>query len=461
MADYDYGLRATAAGIELRVTDRFVGTCSRNSDIGTFRDPAADRRTRWRRLMGPKGLPPREWRHFQRQHGGRWWPLAFASPYLNVLIGPRPRPDGNEVTIVYRWLPHYRVRFYELAREELAQHGVRLRLVVDRPDPVTATKQDGGELAWAEELPNRRWRLSGHELVWQPVLGTVRTSDLVVVEQATKLLVNPALMVWRRLGGPRLALWGHGVNRDRPNASGVGERVKRLLIGQCDWWFAYTAAVAELVVAAGYPEDRVTDLQNATDTSALRRAAERARADGRGPTGRDLAFVGSLYEGKGLADLVRTADRVRESVPGLRLTVVGAGPDAAVLEVAAETRPWINLVGPLQGEELVEAVCMASAMVVPAAAGLVVLDAFAIGIPPVVAESDNHGPEVDYVVDGVNGVKVAGPASSQAFADALIQVLTDADLHLRLVDGGDATAAEVTVEEMARRFAHGVIEALL
>ena len=29
-----------------------------------------------------------------------------------------------------------------------------------------------------------------------------------------------------------------------------------------------------------------------------------------------------------------------------------------------------------------------------------------------------------------------------------------------LIDGGNATAAEVTVEEMARRFAHGVIEAL-
>lgn len=90
IADYDYGLRATRDhGCSLVVTDRFVGTCSRNSPEGTFSDASLSLRARWTAVRSPKGLPPREWAHFQRRHGGPTWPIATMSPYVHLLLRRR------------------------------------------------------------------------------------------------------------------------------------------------------------------------------------------------------------------------------------------------------------------------------------------------------------------------------------------------------------------------------------
>lgn len=465
IADYDYGLRATRMGIRIRSTGTTVGTCARNDDTGTWRDASLSRRRRLQLLNGPTGRPFREWAHFQRRNGGNW-PAATLSPYLRTVLTPRrrPTPERPEVAIVYKSLPHYRVPLYEALREQLAAEGVDLRLLIGDPPVGERARRDTATLDWAERVPQRELPLGSRRLVWQQLPGRVRNSDLVVVEQASKLVANNALALWRHAGGPALGLWGHGVNRDERHRSRIGEWWKRRTITDCDWWFAYTAGTAALVAEAGFPQERITDLRNATDTRALRATAA---TDGADVPGRDrvvgppqVAFVGSLYAGKGLAELVTTLDRVRNRIPDVELVVVGDGEDRDVLESAAADRPWIHLVGPRTGSELVEALEGVRCILCPAAVGLVVLDACALGIPVVVARADNHGPEIDYVVDGVNGLVVDEPATHPAYAEAVVSVLEDDDLHDRLVRGCAETARTHTVEEMARRFADGILSCL-
>jgi GT2 family glycosyltransferase len=81
MGDFDYGLRAGAAGLEVWVAPGTVGACARN--------PIEARSTRaeLRHLAGPKGLPPREWRLFTRRWAGPMWLLYFVSPYVRRLLG--------------------------------------------------------------------------------------------------------------------------------------------------------------------------------------------------------------------------------------------------------------------------------------------------------------------------------------------------------------------------------------
>jgi hypothetical protein len=58
---------------------------------------------------------------------------------------------------------------------------------------------------------NRHFRLEKvHEAVWQPVLSATRKADLVIVDQASRLLVNYVLLARQRFGGPSIALWGMG-----------------------------------------------------------------------------------------------------------------------------------------------------------------------------------------------------------------------------------------------------------
>lgn len=82
MADTDYGLRAGRLGIPVWLAPGTHGVCNTNPVRGTHLDPALPARTRWRLMLGRKGLPPRSWWRFTRRHGGILWPLHFAWPYL-------------------------------------------------------------------------------------------------------------------------------------------------------------------------------------------------------------------------------------------------------------------------------------------------------------------------------------------------------------------------------------------
>lgn len=86
MGDMDYGFSATRRGIEILETRSFVGTCSRNSICGTWRDTSLARTTRLKLLISAKGLPPHEWYHYCRRNYGVLWWRYFVSPYLRILI---------------------------------------------------------------------------------------------------------------------------------------------------------------------------------------------------------------------------------------------------------------------------------------------------------------------------------------------------------------------------------------
>jgi hypothetical protein len=68
------------------VAPGFVGTCGKNSIRGTYLDQALSLSERWRRMLQPKGLPPRGWWVLTRRHGGPLWPVYFAWPYLRLLL---------------------------------------------------------------------------------------------------------------------------------------------------------------------------------------------------------------------------------------------------------------------------------------------------------------------------------------------------------------------------------------
>jgi GT2 family glycosyltransferase len=82
MGDLDYGFRAARAGCRLLVAPGYAGECVANSGRGLWVERSLPARERWRRLLGPKGLPPAEWLVFTSRHYGPLWPLHFAWPYL-------------------------------------------------------------------------------------------------------------------------------------------------------------------------------------------------------------------------------------------------------------------------------------------------------------------------------------------------------------------------------------------
>jgi glycosyltransferase involved in cell wall biosynthesis len=372
---------------------------------------------------------------------------------------------AQEVSIVYRSLPHYRVDFYERLRDRLAQDNIHLRLIVGQPVGADAKKDDLGSVGWSEAVRNRVVSIRGRMLVWQPVLRRLRSSDLVIVEQANKLIVNPFLMIWRRLGGPKLALWGHGYDHDTARVLHLSERVKRSLLRQSDWFFAYTSGTAAYVVAAGVDVERVTVVQNAIDTRKLASSRRRLRRDAEthseGRTSEHVAFfAGSLYSAKRLEFLIEAGDRLSERFADFVLLVVGDGPQRSVVEAAAISRPWLRYLGVATGDELVRATVEADLLLMPGLVGLVVLDAFALQTPLVTTAVDFHSPEIEYLVDGENGVVVDDWRSVSAYVDAVAGLWSDKDRLMRLREGCRLAAERYTVEAMVENFATGVTRCL-
>lgn len=82
MGDMDYGFRARELGCNIWIAPGFVGTCGLNAGEGMWADVRLPLQERWKRMLGPKGLPPKEWLVFTYRHGGWLWPILWANPYV-------------------------------------------------------------------------------------------------------------------------------------------------------------------------------------------------------------------------------------------------------------------------------------------------------------------------------------------------------------------------------------------
>jgi len=91
MGDLDYGFRAARDGCGIWLAPGFLAECEENSGAGLFVDPTLSTREQWRRLLGPRGLPPPEWLTFTSRHAGPLWPVIFGWPYLKLWLNALSR----------------------------------------------------------------------------------------------------------------------------------------------------------------------------------------------------------------------------------------------------------------------------------------------------------------------------------------------------------------------------------
>jgi glycosyltransferase involved in cell wall biosynthesis len=374
-----------------------------------------------------------------------------------------------KVVIAQKSLSAYRTGFYEGLRAELEDRGIELLLVFGNPFGADAMKADSADLPWAINRPSRFVRMRSRQLIWQPIWDIVRDADLVIVEQASKLLLNYLLLIRQQMkNGPRVALWGHGVNLQRQNASWLGELLKSRYSRFPHWWFAYTSGVSERVNNLGYPSDRITVVQNSIDTRSLKSqidaVTERELVEFRAATGTTPGltglFLGSLYKEKRLEFLLNAADRIAEECPGFVLVVAGDGPQRSVVERHARTRPWVQSLGRVDGSMRATALRAADVLLMPGLVGLVVLDAFVAEAPLITTAIDFHSPEIEYLVDGQNGVMVTRWQDSGEYASTVAELLRNQD-RLAVLRKGCRIATKIyTNEEMVIRFVNGIENAL-
>lgn len=374
--------------------------------------------------------------------------------------GPLAMP--RNVVFVERHMAHFRVALYEGLRDSLDRDGVTMHLATGSPTSEEVAKQDTEHIDWADTLPTRY--LLGGKVCWMPVHSKLGPGDLLVLEHENKLLWN----FWE-LYKPRhykVAFWGHGRNMQSNRPNGPSERLKRHTTLRADWYFAYTEESRRTLLDIGFPEQRITVFNNAIDTRQLGidhrsiGAPERvALAHSLGLVGKPVGlFLGSLYAQKGLDRCLQAAMAVRQRVPEFQWLVIGDGPDRQKVEAMAQEHPWVHWVGPKRDREKALYASLADVLMIPGAVGLVALDSLVLGKPIVTMHANAHGPEMEYLDNGVDALIT--PDGVEAYSEALSHLLLDSQRLHAMQQACLAKAEQYTIEAMIARVHRGVLSAL-
>jgi glycosyltransferase involved in cell wall biosynthesis len=372
-----------------------------------------------------------------------------------------------KVSFVQRVMLSYRKPFFDRLRAVLEKDGLDLSVYYGGYATRERGKADAIDLPWGTKVGNIYFGREGRCPVYQGCFHAVKDSALIVVEQANRLILNYLLLAGRSRYGYKLALWGHGYNR-KESAGALSSLVKeRMLTRSPDWWFAYTDGTAAYLVERGVSREQVTTVYNSIDTRSFGMELEALEPDEveKECLGLGLAegavvgvFCGSLYEEKRIAFLISAARTIRRSLPGFELVIIGGGPDAALAMDASAKDPWIHYVGPKFGKDKAILFRRSRIFLHPGAVGLAILDAFTAGLPFLTTDIPGHGPEIDYLHHGSNGLVTVHDIDE--YARSAVGVLRDRDLVCRMSVAAKRSAQRYSIDSMTGRFREGILRCL-
>ena len=369
------------------------------------------------------------------------------------------------VLIIQAEMKRYRVPLFTIVHAELLRDHIELTVAYSNSNRSHALRGDSADLP----LPIGG-KVAGHwffhRFIYQPLWRQIIRADLVIVGPEIKYLINPILLLMSGVGLKKVAFFGLGPNRF-PDRSPLAEWIKKHFFTRVDWWFAYTASIAEHLESEGMPADRITNVQNATDSTALRSllktiedeevVGEKMRLTGSRDS-RIGFYCGTLGEIKAIPLLVSAARLVKLRCPEFHLVVIGNGPQRPWLERAVVEDPWIHYLGSKYDRESALYYKMADIFLLAGTVGLAIADSFAAGLPVVATDLPTHPPEISYIAEGYNGRLV--PHEERPFADAIIAILSDSVLMQKLREGAQASASLYTMEAMVDNFRRGIEKCL-
>lgn len=256
--------------------------------------------------------------------------------------------------------------------------------------------------------------------------------DIVILSWNTRYVqLFPALALARRFG-VRTINWGHGKSpRDSPLRRWLRNSAGKL----ADGCLLYSDASAREVRSYGIDQKRIFVAPNALDQSPIKTARLEWNADRladfksrHGLDGKHLIVcVCRMTADKRIDVLLRAVSLVRHRLPNVIVSLIGDGPEMpAIASMAKSLGNWIMMPGAMYDEEsLAPWFLSADVYAIPRMAGLTILHAFGYGLPVVTSDdAQAHGPEIEAVIDGVNGLLYPDGDVSQ-FAAKLERLLVD------------------------------------
>jgi teichuronic acid biosynthesis glycosyltransferase TuaC len=206
----------------------------------------------------------------------------------------------------------------------------------------------------------------------------------------------------------------------------ISARLTRTVLSEADFLLTKSEDLRRKAVLMGAPPEKTRVVLNGCDLSQFHVGdrAEARRTLQIDPNAQVVAYIGRMNVKKGLRELVEAATSLHPLRPGLRVYLVGEGPDKAVIEAAVQARgagSYIHVLSACAPDDVV---------VWMTAADLVTLPSYMEGCPNVVLEALACGrPVVASQVGGIPEImsndcgRLVPPRDAAALAAAIGSVL--------------------------------------
>ena len=293
-------------------------------------------------------------------------------------------------------------------------------------------------------------------------LGMAPSRAVAMLRREAATLVHvhfatDAVAFWpivRRLGLPLIVtLHGYDINIHRSSweARGVFRFAERryparlLKMAQHPGvhFVAVSRSIKQRAIEYGLPPERISVRHIGIDLS--RFEASGTPISNRQPR---ILYVGRLVEKKGGEFLIRAYARLRSSVPGARLVMVGDGPLAGPLvTLAADLRAPVEFLGSCSRAEVKRQLGLARVFCLPSVTagngdaegmGMVILEAQACGVPVITSA---RGGSDEGILEGVTGFSF-GEKDVDSLTEKLKRLLLDDELALSMSGAGIRYVAE-------------------
>jgi glycosyltransferase involved in cell wall biosynthesis len=360
---------------------------------------------------------------------------------------------------------HYRLPFWDaLVEKSAGQYELAVLGPLDLPPEAIAARPYLHEFPF-DEKPFRG-RMIGS---WPGAAEVVRRErpKVVVLTATASFSTSWSLPKVAHRVGAKVIGWSKVSSRAGTQRGLLARTAMRWFVRRFDRFLCYGQSSVEELAELGYPRDRIRVAPNTIDTRRIAADEDAIRARGQqlreqhGLTGkRVVLYIGRMIERKRPWDLLGAWPKLRNTQDDTRLVLVGDGP---MLEDICRRATSIDAERVVVAGRVPEGddyawIATADVVVLPAAVGLALNQALALGTPVVIA--DERGADAEPIKHAHTGWRFE-PRDTDEIAAAVHRIFNHTKEREAVVARGLALMQnELSLERMVEAFDESIRESI-
>lgn len=369
----------------------------------------------------------------------------------NELTSPTQKTGRIRVLWIAPNLNHYKVRFLGVLAD---RENIDLTILAGKQKFEEGHQYIEGQHSRISRVAaTKRWFAFDPRTFFRFLYVAGKNETDIVLMPAEKKLVPLLFLIflskiWFRF---KLVTYNHRSFKSAGKTTFIDKQLTRIAFWFYDLVIFYTCGSRDWAIKNRLvTEKKCSYASNTLDTHEIWKYADRAI---RSLTPPSVLFIGRLTSAKRVNDLLDYFVRLSAKFPGLELQVVGEGPEKnEFLKRMGSIQSRILYHGGIGDEkELAPFFRNANLVFVPGDSGLSVVHAFAYGKPylTLLDEKSNHGPELEYLEDGINGLILDGDREENVLR--IEQLLQNRAQYESLCEGATRTGEKLRVENWCQK----------